>query len=194
MVIAVRRLACEGCRQALQRLIATRYMPHDTCARFDYFGRLNNWKLVELEASDGLAAEIMADDEDLQVQERTDEMLRLVSAGDYLAMVGEDNEHAHNGYYVPELCDGKGQPLAMPQGTLVVDVIYLNTVPSMARWWVAMDVDVAPEVPKATRRQKASSWRREQEGEEQPTAMPSTQRSQPKKRKQAGVLGQVGSM
>ena len=155
MVIAVRRLACEGCRQALQRLIATRYMPHDTCARFDYFGRLNNWKLVELEASDGMAAEIIADDEDLQVQDRTDEMLRLVSAGDYLAMVGEDDTHARDGYYMvqatgepyelqadtqlPELRDSKGQPLAMPQGTWVVDVVYLNRVPSTSRWYTPFE-------------------------------------------------------
>ena len=195
MVIAVRRLACacEGCRKALQRPIATRYMPHDTCARFDYFGRLNDWKLVDLVPSDGLAAEIIADDEDLQVQDRTDEMLRLVSAGDYLAMVGEDDTHARDGYYMvqatgepyelqadtqlPELRDSKGQPLAMPQGTWVVDVVYLNRVPSTSRWYtpfeagdaagrarvpshmillagVAMEVAVAPEAPKATKRQK----------------------------------------
>ena len=32
--------------------------------------------------SDGLAAEIIADDEDLQVQDHTDKVLRLVSAGE----------------------------------------------------------------------------------------------------------------
>jgi len=198
-VIAVRRLACacEGCRQALQRPIATRYSPHDTCAHFAEFGRLNDWKLVELEASDDTAAEIMADDEDLQVQERTDEMLRLVDAGDYLAMVGEDPKHAPDGYYMvratgapyeleadtvlPELRDSSGQPLAMPKGTWVVDVVYLNKVPGSTRWYtpfeagdakgrarvpshmvlmagVAMEVAVAPAPPQAPAKKKAKSY------------------------------------
>ena len=198
-VIAVRRLACacEGCRRALQRPIATRYSPHDTCAHFAEFGRLNDWKLVELEASDDTAAEIMADDEDLQVQERTDEMLRLVDAGDYLAMVGEDPKHAPDGYYMvratgapyeleadtvlPELRDSSGQPLAMPKGTWVVDVVYLNKVPGSTRWYtpfeagdakgrarvpshmvlmagVAMEVAVAPAPPQAPAKKKAKSY------------------------------------
>ena len=196
-VIAVRRLACacEGCRRALLQPIATRYAPHDTCVHFAEFGRLNDWKLVELEASDGMAAEIMADDEDLQ--ERTDEMLSLVAAGDYLAMVGQDAEHARDGYYMvratgapyeleadtvlPELRDSSGQPLAMPKGTWVVDVVYLNKVPSATRWYtpfeagdaegrarvpshmvllagVAMEVAVAPAAPQAHPKKKAKSY------------------------------------
>ena len=144
-----------------------------------------------------MAAEIMADDEDLQVQERTDEMLSLVAAGDYLAMVGQDAEHARDGYYMvratgapyeleadtvlPELRDSSGQPLAMPKGTWVVDVVYLNKVPSATRWYtpfeagdtegrarvpshmvlmagVAMEMAVAPAAPQAPPKKKAKSY------------------------------------
>mmetsp|Transcript_15446 Transcript_15446/g.41701 ORF Transcript_15446/g.41701 Transcript_15446/m.41701 type:complete len:107 (-) Transcript_15446:7-327(-) len=49
-VIAVRRIACacDGCKRALRRPIATRYTPHDDCARFGVFERTNDWKLVTL--------------------------------------------------------------------------------------------------------------------------------------------------
>ena len=40
MVIAVRRIACacDGCKAALARPVATRYTPYDTCERFACFG------------------------------------------------------------------------------------------------------------------------------------------------------------
>ena len=139
----------------------------------------------------------MADDDELQVQERTDEMLRLVEAGDYLAMVGQDPKHAPDGYYMvratgapyelqedtvlPELRDREGQPLNMPKGTWVVDVVYLNKVPSATRWYtpfeagdaagrarvpshmvlkagVVMEVAVAPAAPQHPPKKKPKSY------------------------------------
>lgn len=70
--IAVRRLACacDGCRKALERPIATRYSPHDDCARAASFGRLNDWKLVELKAKTAESAELVEEDAELQLQVR----------------------------------------------------------------------------------------------------------------------------
>ena len=40
---------------------------------------------------------------------------------------------------LPELRDSNGQPLAMPTGTWVVDVVYLNKVPSATRWYTPFE-------------------------------------------------------
>ena len=55
-IIAVRRLACacDGCRAAFKRPIATRYSPHDNCVRAESFERRNDWKLVELKPANGV--------------------------------------------------------------------------------------------------------------------------------------------
>ena len=68
--IAVRRLACgcDGCRKALERPIATRYDPHDNCARATSFGRLNDWKLVVLTTKTAESAELVEEDAELQLQ------------------------------------------------------------------------------------------------------------------------------
>lgn len=68
--IAVRRLACacDGCRQALERPIATRYDAHNDCVRFTSFGRLNDWKLVALRAKAGESAALVEEDAELLLQ------------------------------------------------------------------------------------------------------------------------------
>ena len=198
MVIAVRRIACAcaGCKAALARPVATRYTPYDTCERFACFGRLNDWKLVHLQPSNETSAEIVAEDEDLQIQERTDTLLEGVGDGDYLAMVGEDATHAPDGYYIvralgapyeldaetqlPELRGSDGKALVLPQGSWVVNAVYLNKVPGTTRWYtpfaagdaagrvrvpshmvlavdIAMPAAVAPAAP-AKKAKRAKSW------------------------------------
>mmetsp|Transcript_15444 Transcript_15444/g.41679 ORF Transcript_15444/g.41679 Transcript_15444/m.41679 type:complete len:160 (-) Transcript_15444:2200-2679(-) len=79
-VIAVRRLACacDGCRRALKRPVATgsdpyatgtRYAPHDDCARAAMMGRRNDWKLVSLKPSGEAAAVRMEEDNDETTEE-----------------------------------------------------------------------------------------------------------------------------
>ena len=152
-VIAVRRLACacKGCRAALKRPIATRYSPHDTCARFESFGRLNDWKLVELKPANAESAELIEEDGELALQERTDALACTTKAGDNLAMVGDDSTHAPDGYYLlralsdayeldadttlPELLGDDGKPMVLPKGSWVVDARYYNKADGIRDWY-----------------------------------------------------------
>eukprot|EP00966_Prymnesium_polylepis_P020014 461072-Prymnesium_polylepis.1 len=85
-VIAVRRIACacDGCKAALRRPIATRYTPYDTCERSGMMGRLNDWKLVTIKPAGAEAAAQMEEDEELEIQDRTDGMAAGAGQGDML--------------------------------------------------------------------------------------------------------------
>eukprot|EP00966_Prymnesium_polylepis_P337185 7391931-Prymnesium_polylepis.2 len=152
-VIAVRRLACacNGCRTALKRPITTRYSPHDNCVRAESFERRNDWKLVELKPANGDSAELVEEDGELALQDRTDAMACTTKAGDNLAMVGHDLTHAPDGYYLlralgdayeldadtttPELLGDDGKPLVLPKGSWVVDAWYYNKAGGTRDWY-----------------------------------------------------------
>ena len=149
-VIAVRRIACgcDGCKRALRRPITERYSPHDDCERFGMMGRLNDWKLVTLKPAGEEAAARMEEDDDLEIQDRTDGIAACTAKGDMLAFAGSDPKHAPNGYYLAEalggayetdadmtlpLTDDDGKPITLPKGSLVVDCIYWNR--QLAAWY-----------------------------------------------------------
>jgi hypothetical protein len=158
-VIAVRRLACacDGCRRALKRPVATgsdpyatgtRYAPHDDCARAAMMGRRNDWKLVSLKPSGEAAAVRMEEDNDLQVQDQTDGIAACTHKGDMLAFEGKDKKHAPNGYYIAEalgeayetteelklpLMDADGNAVILPKGSMVIDCVYWNR--QVAAWY-----------------------------------------------------------
>ena len=121
------------------------------CPRFESFGRLNDWKLVELKPANAESAELIEEDGELALQERTDALACTTKAGDNLAMVGDDSTHAPDGYYLlralsdayeldadtalPELLGDDGKPMVLPKGSWVVDARYYNKADGIRDWY-----------------------------------------------------------
>ena len=159
-VIMVRRLACAcaGCRARLALPIAQRYAPHDDCAWAGIFERLNDWKHVELCPAGKEGAAQQEEDDDFQLQERTDAMAAQCTPGGYFAMRG-GGAQAPDGYYmlqaesVPyalaekttltELLDDEGKPVVAEKDTMVLDAVYLNVVSGggaqLKRWYTPFE-------------------------------------------------------
>jgi hypothetical protein len=144
-VIMVRRLACAcaGCRARLALPIAQRYLPHDDCAWAGIFERLNDWKRVVLTPAGEEGAAQEQEDDDLQLQERTDAMAARCAPGEYISIRGK-GKHAPDGYYVlraesapyaldatttlHEFLDVDGKPVVVEKGSTIVDALWLNKV------------------------------------------------------------------
>lgn len=159
-IICVRRIACgcAGCMARLRLPLPQRYEPHDTCERFRIFGRMNDWKLVELvltEEGDEAREEI----EQLGLQERTDEIASLIGEGEAIAIAAPGDKR---GFYIADttgtvrqldapltvhaLKDEDGQPLQLAAGSSVIDARFRNPVERVrgcSKWYT----DFLPDDP-----------------------------------------------
>jgi hypothetical protein len=131
----------QGCRDHLKMPVAQRYKFHDDCERAAIFGRLNDWKLVELLPANEEGQEIMEEDEDMQLQERTDAIAAATAPDDFIAM---RDTNAEDGYNVlqaksepyqldtdtrlDELLDDDGNPVQCSAGSVVIDAWWMNHV------------------------------------------------------------------
>ena len=59
-----------GCRAHLALPVAQRYLPHDDCAWFPIFERLNDWKRVELQPAGAEGEAQQEEDDDMHLQVR----------------------------------------------------------------------------------------------------------------------------